>query len=172
MLILIRSRLDSDSKIVLLLTIRSRLDSDSKIALLTILIRSRFDSDFQIVLWLILYGLCICTGGRTWDALYELYSGIDNRVLENRAAFPQFDTSDTTVVNARQRLATLGYTGSNLQEALRAFQRANGLAVTGRLNDATASAITRQYQARGYSTSTRMTQYPGTELSVGSRDSR
>ncbi|MBQ1410571.1 MAG: peptidoglycan-binding protein [Oscillospiraceae bacterium] len=109
---------------------------------------------------------------RTWDALYELYSGIDNRVLENRAAFPQFDTSDTTVVNARQRLATLGYTGSNLQEALRAFQRANGLAVTGRLNDATASAITRQYQARGYSTSTRMTQYPGTELSVGSRDSR
>lgn len=109
---------------------------------------------------------------RTWDALYELYSGIDNRVLDNRAAFPQFDTADTTVVNARRRLAALGYTGANLQEALRAFQRANGLSVTGRLNDATARAITRQYQARGYSTSTRMTQYPGTELAVGSRDSR
>ncbi len=109
---------------------------------------------------------------RTWDALYELYSGIDNRVLDNRAAFLQFDTEDTTVVNARQRLAALGYTGANLQEALRAFQRANGLSVTGRLNDATARAITRQYQARGYSTSTRMTQYPGTELAVGSRDSR
>ncbi len=109
---------------------------------------------------------------RTWDALYELYSGIDNRVLDNRAAFPQFDTADTTVVNARQRLAALGYTGANLQEAIRAFQRANGLSVTGRLNDATARAITRQYQARGYSSSTRMTQYPGTELSVGSRDSR
>ena len=109
---------------------------------------------------------------RTWDALYELYSGIDNRVLDNRAAFPQFDTADTTVVNARQRLAALGYTGANLQEAIRAFQRANGLSVTGRLNDATARAITRQYQARGFSSSTRMTQYPGTELSVGSRDSR
>ena len=109
---------------------------------------------------------------RTWDALYELYSGIDNRVLDNRAAFPQFDTADTTVVNARQRLAALGYTGSNLQEALRAFQRANGLSVTGRLNDATARAITRQYQARGYSSSTRMTQYPGTELSIGSRDAQ
>lgn len=109
---------------------------------------------------------------RTWDALYELYSGIDNRVLENRAVFPQFDTADTTVVNVRQRLNALGYTGSNLQESLRSFQRANGLAVTGRLNDETARAITRQYQARGYSTSTRMTQYPGTPLSVGSRDSR
>lgn len=109
---------------------------------------------------------------RTWDALYELYSGIDNRVLDNRAAFPQFDTADTTVVNARQRLAALGYTGSNLQEALRAFQRANGLSVTGRLNDATARAITHQYQARGYSTSTRMTQYPGTPLAVGSRDAQ
>ena len=109
---------------------------------------------------------------RIWDALYELYSGIDNRVLENRAAFPQYDTSETTVVNARQRLAALGYTGSNLQEAIRAFQRANGLSVTGRLNDATARAITRQYRAKGYSTSTRMTQYPGTELSIGSRDSR
>lgn len=109
---------------------------------------------------------------RSWDALYELYSGIDNRVLDNRAAFPQFDTADTTVVNARQRLAALGYTGSNLQEALRAFQRSNGLSVTGRLNDATARAITRQYQARGYSTSTRMTQYPGTPLAVGSRDAQ
>lgn len=109
---------------------------------------------------------------RTWDALYELYSGIDNRVLDNRAVFPQFDTSDTTVVNVRQRLNALGYTGSNLQESIRAFQRANGLTVTGRLTDETARAITRQYQAKGYSTSTRMTQYPGTELSVGSRDSR
>ncbi|MBO4419547.1 MAG: peptidoglycan-binding protein [Oscillospiraceae bacterium] len=109
---------------------------------------------------------------RTWDALYELYSGIDNRVLDNQAAFPKFDTAETTVVNVRQRLTALGYSGANLQEALRAFQRANGLAVTGRLTDETARAITRQYQARGYSTSTRMTQYPGTELSVGSRDSR
>ena len=76
------------------------------------------------------------------------------------------------MVNARQRLAALGYSGSNLQEALRAFQRSNGLSVTGRLNDATARAITRQYQARGYSTSTRMTQYPGTPLAVGSRDAQ
>ena len=109
---------------------------------------------------------------RTWDALYELYSGIDNRVLENRAAFPQFDTTETTVVNARRRLTALGYSGANLQEALRAFQRANGLSVTGRLTDETARAITHQYQAQGYSTSTRMTQYPGRELSIGSRDDK
>ena len=56
LLILIRSRLDSDSQIVLLLIlVRSRLDSDSQIVLLLILIRSRFDSDFQIVLLSVLY---------------------------------------------------------------------------------------------------------------------
>ena len=109
---------------------------------------------------------------RTWDALYELYSGIDDRVLQNRAAFPQLDTAATTVANARTRLAALGYSGANLQQALRAFQQANGLPVTGRLTEETAAAITRQYRARGYSTSTRMTQYPGTELSIGSRDAR
>ena len=109
---------------------------------------------------------------RTWDALYDLYSGIDDRVLQNRAAFPQFDTAATTVANARQRLQALGYSASNLQQAIRAFQRANGLAVTGRLSDDTASAITRQFQRLDYSTSTRMTQYPGTPLAVGSRDAR
>ena len=109
---------------------------------------------------------------RTWDALYDLYSGIDDRVLQNRADFPDLDTAETTVANARARLEALGYTGSNLQQALRAFQQANGLPVTGRLTDDTAAAITRQYRARGYSTSARMTQYPGEPLSVGSRDAR
>ena len=107
---------------------------------------------------------------RTWDALYDLYSGIDDRVLQNRALFPQDDTGATTVANARSRLEALGYTGSNLQQALRAFQKANGLAVTGRLTDDTAQAITRQYQAKGYGTATQMTQYPGTPLAIGSRD--
>lgn len=109
---------------------------------------------------------------RTWDALYELYSGIDDRVLQNRAAFPQLDTAATTVANARTRLAALGYSGANLQQALRAFQQANGLPVTGRLSDAASQAITRQFQGLSYATATRMTQYPGTPLSVGSRDAR
>ena len=109
---------------------------------------------------------------RTWDALYDLYSGIDDRVLQNQSLFPQDDAGATTVANARNRLEALGYTGSNLQQALRAFQKANGLAVTGRLTDDTAKAITRQYQAAGYASATQMTQYPGTELSIGSRDSR
>ena len=109
---------------------------------------------------------------RTWDALYELYSGIDDRVLQNRAAFPQFDTAATTVANAAARLRALGYSGSNLQQALRAFQSANGLAATGRLGDDTARAITLQFQALDYSSATRMTQYPGTALSIGSRDAR
>ena len=109
---------------------------------------------------------------RTWDALYDLYSGIDDRVLQNRAAFPQLDTSATTVANARARLEALGYSGSNLQQALRAFQRANGFAVTGRLTDESARAITSQSQGLNYANATRMTQYPGTPLSVGSRDAR
>jgi peptidoglycan hydrolase-like protein with peptidoglycan-binding domain len=108
---------------------------------------------------------------RTWDALYDLYSGIDDRVLQNRDLFPRDDAGATTVTNARSRLEALGYGGANLQQALRAFQRANGLPVTGRLTDETARAITRQYQAKGYSTSTQMTQYPGTPLQIGSRDS-
>ena len=109
---------------------------------------------------------------RTWDALYDLYSGIDDRVLQNRALFPSFDTAATTVANARARLNALGYSGSNLQQALQAFQRANGLSVNGRLTDASAQAITSQYQALNYSNSTRMTQYPGSALSIGSRDAR
>ncbi|MBQ6160377.1 MAG: peptidoglycan-binding protein [Oscillospiraceae bacterium] len=109
---------------------------------------------------------------RTWDALYDLYSGIDDRVLQNRAAFPQLDTAATTVANARARLEALGYSGTNLQQALRAFQQANGLPVNGRLTDDTAQAVTKQFRSLNYSNSTRMTQYPGTPLSVGSRDAR
>ena len=106
------------------------------------------------------------------DALYDLYSGIDDRVLQNRAAFPQFDSAATTVANARRRLEALGYSGSNLQQALRAFQRARGLPVNGRLTEESAKAITAAWQALDYSSASRMTQYPGKELSIGSRDAR
>ena len=109
---------------------------------------------------------------RTWDALYELYSGIDDRVFQNRAAFPQLNTAATTVANARVRLEALGYAGSNLGQALRAFQQANGLPVTGRLSEETAAALTRQFRNLDYSSATRMTQYPGTPLAPGSRDAR
>ena len=109
---------------------------------------------------------------RTWDAIFDQYSGIDNRVLQNRAAFPQLQSSGTTVANARSRLEALGYTGSNLQQALLAFQRANGLSATGRLTNDTAARITQQYQGLSYGSSTRMTQYPGYPLSQGSRDAR
>ena len=108
---------------------------------------------------------------RTWDALFDLYSGIDNRVLQNRAVFPALSGSATTAANVRQRLEALGYSGANLRQELLAFQRANGLQQTGRLSAQTAEAVTRQYRAAGYDTSTRMTQYPGYPLSAGSRDS-
>ena len=45
---------------------------------------------------------------RTWDALFDLYSGIDNRVLQNRAVFPALSGSATTAANVRQRLETPG----------------------------------------------------------------
>ena len=107
---------------------------------------------------------------RTWDALYDLYSGIEDRVLENRTLFPDIDTTPTNSSNARARLDGLGYRSGNLQQALRAFQQLNGLPVTGRLTDDTARAITLQYRAQQYSRSSRMTQYPGTPLTLGSRD--
>ena len=109
---------------------------------------------------------------RTWDALYELYSGIDERVLQNRSLFPGVDASATTAANAKARLEALGYKGSTLQQALRRFQQANGLPVTGRLGDDTARTLSLQFQALQYSNSTRMTQYPGTPLAIGSRDAR
>ena len=109
---------------------------------------------------------------RSWDALYDLYSGIEDRVLENRALFPSIDTSPTNATNARARLEALGYRSGGLQQALRAFQQLNGLPVTGRLTEETARAVTLQYRALQYSRSGRMTQYPGTPLAIGSRDAR
>ena len=109
---------------------------------------------------------------RSWNALYDLYSGIEDRVLQNRALFPAIDASATTSANAKARLEALGYGGSSLQQALRRFQQANSLPVTGRLSDETARTLTLQYRAWQYSAATRMTQYPGTPLSIGSRDAR
>ncbi len=109
---------------------------------------------------------------RTWDALYDLYSGIEERVLQNRSLFPAIDTSATTSANAKARLEALGYAGSTLQQALRRFQQANGLPVTGRLTEDSARTLTLQYRALQYASATRMTQYPGTPLSIGSRDQR
>ena len=109
---------------------------------------------------------------RSWNALYDLYSGIEDRVLQNRAIFPAIDTSATTSANAKARLEALGYGGSSLQQALRRFQQANGLPVTGRLSDETARTLTLQYRAWQYASATTMTQYPGTPLSIGSRDAR
>ena len=109
---------------------------------------------------------------RSWNALYDLYSGIEERVLQNRALFPAIDASATTSANAKARLEALGYGGSSLQQALRRFQQANGLPVTGRLSDETARTLTLQYRAWQYASATTMTQYPGTPLSIGSRDAR
>ena len=109
---------------------------------------------------------------RTWDALFDLYAGIDNRVLQDQARFPELQTEATTVANARSRLEALGYGGSSLQQELLAFQRAAGLSRTGRLTAETAAKITEQYRGLSYSTSTRMTQYPGYPLTQGSRDVR
>ena len=107
---------------------------------------------------------------RTWDALYDEYLGIDSSVLQNRALFPQPQAGPTTAANARQRLQALGFRGSSLRQELLAFQQANGIPQTGQLGPLTADAIARQYGALGYSETGRMTQFPGTPLSAGSRD--
>ena len=109
---------------------------------------------------------------RTWDALYDVYMGIDSRVLQNQALFPQPEVGATTAANARARLNALGYRGSSLRQELLAFQQANGIPQTGQLGPVTAGAIARQYAALGYGETSRMTQYPGFPLSAGSRDQR
>ena len=107
---------------------------------------------------------------RTWDALYDEYLGIDSSVLQNQALFPQPQAGPTTAANARQRLQALGFRGSSLRQELLAFQQANRIPQTGQLGPLTADAIARQYAALGYSETSRMTQFPGTPLSAGSRD--
>ena len=110
------------------------------------------------------------TDDRTWDLIFDQFSGIDNRVLQNSAAFPSFSSGATTAANARSRLEALGYGGRTLNQELLSFQRANGLPATGRLSPETAARITQQFRASDFSSSTRMTQYPGYPLSAGSRD--
>ena len=106
---------------------------------------------------------------RTWNDVFDQFAGIDDRVFSDAALFLP-DSGATTALNVRARLNALGYTATPLRQALLNFQRANGLAQTGRLDDASAGRITAQYQSAGYARSTRMTQYPGTPLSTGSRD--
>ena len=76
----------------------------------------------------------------------------------------------TNVSNARSRLHTLGFRGNNLQQEVAAFQRANGLPVSGRLTTETSAAITAQIQSLQYADTSRMTQYPGFPLTPGTRD--
>ena len=107
----------------------------------------------------------------TWDAIYDQFAAIDDGILESAALFPiQAGTGATTVANVRARLHALDYRGETLQQELTAFQRNNRLSVTGRLNNATAAAISAQYRSLQYADTSRMTQYPGRTLSVGSRD--
>ncbi len=102
---------------------------------------------------------------RTWDEIFDQFSGIENSVLggTGQRGAPG---SATTVANARLRLQALGYSGQNLRQELLRFQAANNLPQTGQLTDATARAITAQYRANAGS----MTQYPGYPLANGSTD--
>jgi peptidoglycan hydrolase-like protein with peptidoglycan-binding domain len=65
---------------------------------------------------------------------------------------PTVASAGTLVFEAQEALKTLGYSpgpsdgeyGPRTEEAIRQFQRDNGLAVTGRLNDATVATLGRQ----------------------------
>lgn len=107
----------------------------------------------------------------TWDAIYDQFAAIEGNVLQSAVLFPPLQAAGATnVSNARSRLHALGYRGNNLQQEVAAFQRANGLPVSGRLTTETSAAITAQYQSLQYADTSRMTQFPGFDLSVGSRD--
>jgi peptidoglycan hydrolase-like protein with peptidoglycan-binding domain len=109
---------------------------------------------------------------RTWDLIFDQFSGIDNRVLQDAAAFPGLTSGVTNAANVRSRLEAIGYSGQTLNQELLAFQAANGLPRTGRLTAETAARITQQFRGLNYGNSSRMTQYPGYPLSSGSRDAR
>ena len=109
---------------------------------------------------------------RTWDLIFDQFSGIDNRVLQDAAAFPALTSGITNAANVRSRLEAIGYSGQTLNQELLAFQAANGLPRTGRLTAETAARITQQFRGLNYGNSSRMTQYPGYPLSSGSRDAR
>lgn len=107
----------------------------------------------------------------TWDALYERFAALEDNVLQSALLFPPLPAAGATnVSNARERLHRLGYRGNSLTQEIVAFQRANRLALNGRLTTETAAAITAQVQSLQLAESSRMTQYPGYALSVGSRD--
>lgn len=107
----------------------------------------------------------------TWDVLYRRFSAFERGVLQAAALFPQQTAVPaTTAANARVRLHALGYSGSSPQQELSAFQRANGLPVSGRLTTETAAAVTAQFQALQYANTPRLTQYPGNALSPGMKD--
>lgn len=107
----------------------------------------------------------------TWDAIYEQFAAIEDNILQSAALFPPLTaTPATNVSNARSRLHTLGFRGNNLQQEVAAFQRANGLPVSGRLTTETSAAITAHIQSLQYADTSRMTQYPGFPLTPGTRD--
>ena len=107
----------------------------------------------------------------TWDAIYDQYASIEGTILQSAVLFPTLEAATATnASNARTRLHALGYRGANLQQEVAAFQRANGLTVNGRLTTETGAAVTAQYQSLQYADTSRMTQYPGTPLTPGTRD--
>ncbi len=106
----------------------------------------------------------------TWNRVFDQFAGIESSVLSDPALFPSARSGQTVPSNVRARLTALGYTGGTLSQALRRFQADQGLAQSGQLTAQTAQAVTAAFEALDFAATTRMTQYPGTPLSMGSRD--
>ena len=106
----------------------------------------------------------------TWNRIFDQFAGIESSVLSDPALFPSARSGQTVPSNVRARLTALGYTGGTLSQALRRFQADQGLAQSGQLTAQTAQAVTAAFEALDFAATTRMTQYPGTPLSMGSRD--
>ena len=106
----------------------------------------------------------------TWNRVFDQFAGIEDSVLSDPELFPSARSGQTVPSNVRARLTALGYTGGTLSQALRRFQADQGLAQSGQLTAQTAQAVTAAFEALDFAATTRMTQYPGTPLSMGSRD--
>lgn len=122
-------------------------------------------------------------GAVTWDAIYNEFIGIEANVFEDAAQFP-LNRSTPAVLSVRsvqQRLRELagsevsapevtGVLDRRTQQAIAQFQRKNGLQPTGRIDAQLHDRLNQAVQTRYSAKSTLMTQHPGYDLRLGTRE--
>ncbi len=121
----------------------------------------------------------------TWDAIYSAYAGIAETVMSSGESFPfAGDPAPADTMRALQtQLRTLaaaepgmtappvtGRPDAPTAQALRQFRTAAGLPQNGQLDGETKRMLAAGVGTLRYANTTRFAQFPGYDLSLGSRD--